>query len=145
MWERWSRGESLKAIGRIFGKEGGSVFGQLAPSGGIRRRPRRRSPLALSWAEREEVARGVAAGQSMRFIARALSRAASTVSREIERNGGGRAYRATEAEERRLGSSAASQALSAVVPPEAAATGRRPTAEAWVARADRRLVEAPLS
>ena len=38
MWERWRRGESLKAIGRVFGKEGGSVFGQLAPYGGIRHR-----------------------------------------------------------------------------------------------------------
>ena len=50
MWERWGRGESLKAIGRIFGKEGGSVFGQLAPYGGIRPRPRCRSPLALTLA-----------------------------------------------------------------------------------------------
>ncbi len=103
MWERWSRGESLKAIGRVFGKEGGSVFGQLAPYGGIRPRPRCRSPLALTLAEREEISRGIAAGQSMRQIARRLSRAASTVSREIRRNGGGSAYRATEAEERAWG------------------------------------------
>ncbi len=100
MWDRWSRGESLKAIGRIFGKEGGSVFGQLAPYGGIRPRPRCRSPLALTLVEREEISRGVAAGRSMRLIARALRRAASTVSREIHRNGGRSAYRATEAEER---------------------------------------------
>jgi IS30 family transposase len=115
MWDRWSRGESMKAIGRLFGKEGGSVYGQLAPYGGIRPRPRCRSPLALSLEEREEISRGVAAGHSMRSIARGLSRAASTVSREIGRNGGGAAYRATEAEERAgLGSGAASQALSSV-------------------------------
>ena len=103
MWDRWSRGESLKAIGRVFSKEGESVFGQLAPYGGIRPRPRCRSPLALTLAEREEISRGVAAKQSMRSIAQALSRAASTVSREIGRNGGGAVYRATEAEEHAWG------------------------------------------
>ncbi len=103
MWERWARGESMKAIGRLFGKEGGSVYGQLAPYGGIRPRPRCRSPLALTLAEREEISRGVAAGRSMRSISRQLGRAASTVSREIRRNGGGSAYRATEAEERAWG------------------------------------------
>ena len=106
MWDRWGRGESLKAIGRVFGKEGGSVYGQLAPYGGIRPRPRCRSPLAplaLTLAEREEISRGVAAGRSMRSIFRLLGRAASTVSREIRRNGGGSAYRATEAEERAWG------------------------------------------
>ncbi len=103
MWERWGRGESLKAIGRIFGKEGGSVFGQLAPYGGIRPRPRCRSPLALTLAEREEISRGVAAGRSMPSTSRLLGRSASTVSREIGRNGGGSAYRATEAEERAWG------------------------------------------
>ncbi len=103
MWERWARGESMKAIGRVFGKEGGSVFGQLAPYGGIRPRSRCRSPLALTLSEREEISRGIAAGRSMRSIARGLSRAASTVSREIRRNGGGDRYRATEAEERAWG------------------------------------------
>lgn len=103
VWERWGRGESLKAIGRVFGKEGGSVFGQLAPYGGIRPRRRRRSPLALTLEEREEISRGVAGGLSMRTIARALSRAASTVSREIRRNGGRERYRATDAEERAWG------------------------------------------
>ena len=103
MWERWSRGESMKAIGRLFGKEGGSVFGQLASYGGIRPRPRCRSPLALTLAELEEISRGVAAGRSMRSTSRLLGRPASTVSREISRNGGGDVYRATEAEERSWG------------------------------------------
>ena len=102
-WVHWGRGESLKAIGRIFGKEGGSVFGQLAPYGGIRPRPRCRSPLALTLAELEEISRGIAAGRSMRSTSRLLGRPASTVSREISRNGGGAAYRATEAEERAWG------------------------------------------
>jgi len=93
----------MKAIGRLFGKEGGSVYGQLAPYGGIRPRPRCRSPLALTLAEREEISRGLASGQSLRQIAHRLGRAVSTVSREIRRNGGGDAYRATEAEERAWG------------------------------------------
>ena len=88
MWDRWGRGESLKAIGRVFGKEGGSVYGQLAPYGGIRPRPRCRSPLELTLAEREEISRGIAARRSIHSIARALGRAVSTVSREIRRNGG---------------------------------------------------------
>lgn len=100
MWDRWERGESLKAIGRVFGKEGGSVYGQLAPYGGIRPRVRCRSRLALTLAEREEISRGLAAGRSIREIARMLGRAVSTVSREISRNAGRSAYRAAEADER---------------------------------------------
>jgi IS30 family transposase len=50
-------------------------------------------------AEREEISRGVVAGFSLRFIAGLLNRAASTVSREIKRNGGRRQYRACKADE----------------------------------------------
>ncbi len=99
MWDRSQRGESLKAIGRVFGKEGGSVYGQLAPYGGIRPRPRCRSRLALTLAEREEISRGIAARRSIRSIARMLGRAVSTVSRKIGRNGGDDTYRAAEADE----------------------------------------------
>jgi IS30 family transposase len=55
--------------------------------------------LALTLSEREEISRGVVAGDSMRSIAESLGRAASTVSREISRNGGRRRYRATVAEQ----------------------------------------------
>ena len=98
VWIRWEGGESLKAIGRVFGKEGSSVYGQIAPYGGIRPCPRSRSKRALSLAEREEISRGIAAKQSMRSIAARLGRAASTVSREISRNGGYDKYRALEAD-----------------------------------------------
>jgi IS30 family transposase len=54
--------------------------------------------LALELSEREEISRGVMAGQSVRAMARALGRAASTVSREIGRNGGRQTYRASEAD-----------------------------------------------
>ncbi|MCH8977112.1 MAG: IS30 family transposase, partial [Proteobacteria bacterium] len=41
MWDRWQRGESIKSIGRAFDRPSSSIFGQLAPSGGIRPSPQR--------------------------------------------------------------------------------------------------------
>src|SRR5713226_4386106 len=83
LWDRWQRGESLKAIGRAFGKPSSSIYNQVAPHGGIRPAARRRSRLALRLAEREEISRGIAGQQSARSMARLLGRSASTVSREI--------------------------------------------------------------
>src|SRR5258705_8081267 len=100
LWDRWQRGESLKAIGRAFGKPSSSIYFQLAPRGGIRPAPRRRSRLALTLSEREEISRGITAHQSARSMARLLGRSPSTVSREIGRNGGYDRYRAALADER---------------------------------------------
>src|SRR3954462_4205307 len=61
-------------------------------------RERKRSPLRLSPAEREEISRGLVAGQSLRAIAGGVGRSPSTVSREAARNGGRRAYRACRAD-----------------------------------------------
>jgi IS30 family transposase len=99
LWDRWQRGESLKAIGRAFGKPSSSIYFQLAPRGGIRPSPRRRSRLALTLSEREEISRGIAAHQSARSMARLLDRSPSTVSRELSRNGGYDRYRAALADE----------------------------------------------
>ena len=99
LWDRWQRGESLKAIGRAFGKPSSSIYNQVAPHGGIRPAPRRRSRLALTLPEREEISRGIAAHQSARSLARLLGRSASTVSRELSRNGGYDGYRAAPADE----------------------------------------------
>ena len=99
LWDRWQRGESLKAIGRAFGKPSSSIYYQVAPHGGIRPPPRRRSRLALTLAEREEISRGITAHQSARSMARLLGRSASTVSRELSRNGGYDGYRAALADE----------------------------------------------
>jgi IS30 family transposase len=98
IWDRWQRGEGLKLIGRAFGKTSSSIFAHLRPHGGIRPVPRRRASRVLSLAEREEISRGVAVGVSLRSIAARLGRAASTVSRELRRNGGSRRYRATAAD-----------------------------------------------
>jgi transposase, IS30 family len=99
MWDRWQRGESLKAIGRVFDRPSSSIFGQLATSGGIRPPARRRSKLALSLHEREEISRGIAGALSMRAIATQLERSPSTISREIKRNGSYDNYRAAQAEQ----------------------------------------------
>ena len=100
LWDRWQRGESLKAIGRAFGKPSSSIYCQVSPYGGIRPAPRRRSRLALTLAEREEISRGIAAHQSCRSVARLLGRSASTVSRELGRNDGYDGYRAALADEK---------------------------------------------
>src|ERR1035437_9573761 len=100
LWDRWQRGESLKAIGRAFGKPSSSIYNQVAPYGGICPAPRRRSRLALTLSEREEISRGIAAHQSARSMARLLGRSASTVSRELSRNGGYDGYRAALADEK---------------------------------------------
>ncbi|TFH53710.1 MAG: IS30 family transposase [Candidatus Zixiibacteriota bacterium] len=99
MWDRWQKGESLNAIARQFGTNHSSIQGVIAPSGGIRPPQRCRSRRALTLPEREEISRGVAAGQSLRWIAASLGRAPSTVSREIKRNGGRRCYRANKADQ----------------------------------------------
>ena len=99
MWDRWQRGESLTAIGRAFGKASSSVYFQVAPYGGIRPAPRRRSRLALTPCEREEISRGIAGHESVRSIAKLLGRSPSTVSREISRNGGYDRYSAPMADD----------------------------------------------
>jgi IS30 family transposase len=98
VWDRWERGETQNAIGRVFGKGSASIYCQLAHTGGIRPRQRRRSKLALTLVEREEISRGIAAAESIRTIAESLRRSPSTVSREIHRNGGYDDYRASQAD-----------------------------------------------
>jgi IS30 family transposase len=99
MWERWQKGDSLQHIAQLFDRNHSSVEGILAKTGGIRPAQRRRSRLALTLPEREEISRAVVAGQSIRSIARELGRAPSTISREIDRNGGLEDYRAAQADE----------------------------------------------
>jgi IS30 family transposase len=100
LWERWTRGESLTDVARGLGKHTSSVHTHLAQTGGIRPRERRRSRLSLTLAEREEISRGIARYESIRFIAQSLGRSPSTVSREITRNGGYDRYRAALSDER---------------------------------------------
>jgi len=99
MWERWRQGSTLHEIAGLFDRGHSSIQRILAETGGMRPPEQRRSNRALSLAEREEISRAVVAGQSMRTIAARLGRAPSTVSREIQRNGGRADYRATLADE----------------------------------------------
>ena len=99
MWDRWQAGDSLHEIARLFERGHSSIQGVFAETGGIRPRPRCRSRRALTLAEREEISRGMVAGQSIRSIAASLGRAPSTVSRELRRNGGRRRYRASNADQ----------------------------------------------
>ena len=99
VWDRWEKGETLNAIARDLGRYHSAVQGALARTGGIRPAARRRSRLALRLSEREEISRGIAVGLTIRAIAAQLGRAPSTVSREINRNGGRRCYRASKADD----------------------------------------------
>ncbi|MFV3411115.1 IS30 family transposase [Pseudomonas sp. NY15436] len=99
MWDRWKAGDSLQQIAQLFDRNHSSIQGILAETGGIRPIARRRSRLALTLVEREEISRALAVGQSIRHIAMRLERAPSTISREISRNGGCRSYRANQADQ----------------------------------------------
>ena len=94
MWDRWQRGESLNAIARAFETSHSAIGKNFARFGGFRPPDRQRSRLALTLSEREEISRGIVVGLSLRTIARQLDRAPSTISREINRNGGLKRYRA---------------------------------------------------
>ena len=98
MWDRWEKGDSLHSIARLFDRGHSSIFGQLSPTGGIRPPIRKRSRHVLSTSEREEISRGLVNGLSLRDIATQLTRAPSTISREVSRNGGYDHYRATQAD-----------------------------------------------
>ncbi len=99
IWDRWQRGESMSSIGRRFDRNSSSIYPLLARTGGIRPPELRRSRLALTLGEREEISRGLRANLSLRTIARQLRRAPSTISREVRRNGGRGIYRAAQSDQ----------------------------------------------
>jgi IS30 family transposase len=99
LWTRWRRGESLREIGHALHRASSVVYGVVGAEGGIAPRPRRRSRRALTTAEREEISRELARGQSLRSISRRLGRAPSTLSREVTRHGGRGVYRAAVADQ----------------------------------------------
>ena len=100
LWKRWRRGQSISDIGRALCKPPGSIYGYLSASGGIAPRARKRNVHHLTQADREDISRGLAAGESMRRVAARISRSPSTISREIGRNGGIAKYRALYGESR---------------------------------------------
>jgi len=98
LWEMFEAGVPFKKIGRELGRQHSSVRRHIMDAGGKRPAVRRRSELRLSLAEREEISRGLAAGDSLRQIAADLERSPSTVCREVHANGGRRGYRALAAD-----------------------------------------------
>jgi len=99
LWERWRNGQSAAAISRALERRNKTGVDRIVVlHGGIAPAPPRRTVAALRLEEREEISRGIAAGQTMRGIARGLRRSPSTVNRELRRNGGGQAYRANPAD-----------------------------------------------
>lgn len=121
MWERWKQGDTLHQIGKLFDRPHTSIHRILAETGGIRPPQPKRSSRALSLAEREEISRAVAAGESLRSVAKRLDRAASTISRELHRNGGADSYRAAAADQAAWGRAKRPKACKLVLHPDLAA------------------------
>src|SRR4051812_49339659 len=99
VWVRLRAGHAAKPTARARGLSTGGVRAYLQRCGGIRPDPRCRATGQLSFAEREEISRGLAADLSFRAIAVSLGRAPSTISREVVGNGGRRRYRAAAADQ----------------------------------------------
>jgi len=100
IWDRIESGESMRAVALSLGRVPASVRQLIAETGGARPRPHKTRETALTLGEREEISRGLASNQSCRVIAVRLGRASSTVTREVERNGGRSRYRACVAQRR---------------------------------------------
>src|SRR6187402_1930511 len=100
LWARWKQGESQSEIARSLDRVPGAVFHILVARGGIAPTARSRAERVLSRLEREEISRGLAAGDSYAAIGAHLTRHTSTISREVRRNGSRHAYRADDADRR---------------------------------------------
>jgi hypothetical protein len=98
LWRRYKAGETILGIGRALDQRQTTIHRMLQTTGGIAPARRSRSSRVLSFSEREEISRGVAAGCTFRAIARGLHRAVSTVSQEVARHGGRPLYRAAPAD-----------------------------------------------
>lgn len=100
LWHRHRAGVSQRANAAALGREVSSVRKRLEQTGGMPPRSRHRAAHQVTAEEREHISRALTGGASVRAISRTLARAPSTISREIARNGGRRAYRAVSAERR---------------------------------------------
>lgn len=97
-WSLWRQGLGFSDIGRVLDAKPGSIFTLLREHGGVTLPRPTRSQRHLDLAEREEISISLAANLSIRQIARSLRRSPSTISREINKNGGIGTYRANVAE-----------------------------------------------
>jgi IS30 family transposase len=99
IWDRWQAGEPMSSIGRRFDRDSSLVFSVISPTGGIRPPDRHRAKQSLSPSEREEISRWLIMRRSLRSIAPHLGRSASSISREVQRNGGADRYRAARSDQ----------------------------------------------
>lgn len=97
-WARYRAGESAKSLARRFGIAKSTAHERIRDAGGITPTLPCRADRHLTLEEREEISRGLAAGDSFRTIATTIGRSPSTVSREVRANGGRDGYRATTAD-----------------------------------------------
>lgn len=98
LWSRWQQGETAVQISAALGCNKDTISWHVDRAGGLRPRTRQRAARHLTLAEREELSRGLAAGERPAALARRLERPRSTISRELARNGGAADYRAGVAE-----------------------------------------------
>jgi len=98
VWRLWISGQTLSEIGLTFDRHAGSIFGVLKLKGGISPMQRKRRASFLTLQERESISRGLASDISIRGIAKLMLKSPSTVSHEINRNGGPVKYRAIAAD-----------------------------------------------
>jgi IS30 family transposase len=99
LWRLWREGQSIKTIAVRLNRSDRGLGYALHEYGGIRPAPRTRALSRLTLAQREEISRGISRGLSLRSIASHIGKSPSTVSREVSRNCGQRAYRAARAEQ----------------------------------------------
>jgi IS30 family transposase len=90
-------GDTFETTAATVGGSVKSIQRYLALTGGLKSRTKERSPRHLSPEDREEISRGLVAGDSGRAIAARLGRAPSTISREVAWNGSREAHRAWRA------------------------------------------------
>ena len=93
-------GETHQSAAAAVGCSAKSVQRLLVKTGGLMPRVTPQSALRLTLSEREEISRGLLAGETCRRIAAQLGRSPSTVSREVSAGGRRVRYRAWRAEER---------------------------------------------
>ncbi len=99
IWDLVEAGESYSSIAKMIGSRLTTVRDYVNTHRGRRPMPPKpRSEKRLSVDEREEISRGLALDESFRAIGRRLGRAPSTVSREVNANGGRAGCRAVTAE-----------------------------------------------
>jgi len=98
LWSLRHEGNSLQAIAMQLNVNRVSVFLYLEKHGGYQPAARKRAKRHLSAHERESIRVGLSEHKSYREIGTELGRSASTICREVNRNGGRSRYRATTAD-----------------------------------------------